>query len=128
MAEHVHARQPRPDRIEGFWWFAFANGGLVAAIFLPVHILVQGVLGPLGIVPVVDRHYDSFAAALANPLVKLYLFVIISLPLFHWAHRTRFLIIDLGLMAGQRPLKYLLYGLAVLGTLLTAYILVTVPL
>ena len=125
MAEHVHPR-PRPDRIEGFWWFAFANGGLVAAIFLPVHILVQGILGPLG-VPVVDQHYNTFAAALANPLVKLYLFVIISLPLFHWAHRTRFLLIDLGLMMGQRPLKYLLYALAVLGTLVTAYILITVP-
>ena len=124
MAEH--ARRPRPDRIEGFWWFAFANGGLVAAIFLPVHILVQGILGPLG-VPVVDQHYDSFAAALANPLVKLYLFLIIALPLFHWAHRMRFFLIDLGVTMGQRPLRYALYGLAILGTLLTAYILITVP-
>ena len=125
MAEH--ARRWRPDRIEGFWWFLFANGGLVAAIFLPVHILVQGILGPMGWAPVVDQHYDSFAAALANPLVKLYLFVIISLPLFHWAHRMRFLLIDLGLTVGQRPLKYALYGLAIVGTLLAAYILVTVP-
>jgi fumarate reductase subunit D len=126
VAEHAPARRWRPDRIEGFWWFAFANGGLVAAIFLPVHILVQGILGPLG-VPVVDQHYDSFAAVLANPIVKLYLFVIISLPLFHWAHRMRFLLIDLGLTMGQRALKYVLYGLAIVGTLLTAYILITVP-
>ena len=123
MAEHIR----RPDRIEGFWWFAFANGGLVAALFLPVHTLVQGILGPLGVVPVVDQHYDSFAAAVANPIVKLYLFVVISLPLFHWAHRMRFFLIDLGLSAGQRLLKYLLYGLAIVGTLLAAYILVTVP-
>jgi fumarate reductase subunit D len=105
----------------------FANGGLVAALFVPVHILVQGVLAPLGVVPAVDRHYDSFAAALGNPIVKLYLFVIISVPLFHVAHRLRFFLIDLGLTVAQRPVKYLLYALAVLGTLVTAYIVITVP-
>jgi fumarate reductase subunit D len=124
MREHV--RRWRPDRVEGFWWFMFANGGLVAAFFLPVHILVQGILGPLG-VPVVDQHYDSFAAALANPIVKLYLFVIISVPLFHVAHRLRFFLIDLGLTVWQRPIKYLLYALAVLGMLVTAYVVITVP-
>ena len=39
----------------------------------------------------------------------------------------RFLLIDLGLKVGQRALKYLFYGLAIVGTLLAAYILVTVP-
>jgi fumarate reductase subunit D len=124
---HEHTRRWRPDRVEGFWWFMFANGGLVAALFLPVHILVQGILGPLGVVPAVDQHYDSFAAAMANPIVKLYLFVIISLPFFHVAHRLRFFLIDLGLTVAQRPLKYLLYTLAVVATLLTAYVVVTVP-
>ena len=117
----------RPAYFHSFWWFVFANGGLVAGIFLPVHILIQGILGPLGVVPAVDQHYDTFAAAVANPIVKLYLFVIISLPLYHWAHRLRFFLIDLGVSWGRRFFEYLLYGLAVAGTLVTAFILVTVP-
>ena len=31
-------------------WFLFGQGGLVAALFLPVHVLVQGILAPLGLV------------------------------------------------------------------------------
>ena len=30
----------------------------------------------------------------SHPLVRLYCFVLISLPLFHWAHRFRFTLVD----------------------------------
>jgi fumarate reductase subunit D len=109
------------------WWGLFAVGGMTAAVLLPVHILIQGVLGPLGIVPAVSNTYETYAAAVANPLVKLYLFVLISLPLFHAAHRLRYLLHDLGLRAGRGALAAVMYGAAVLGTLVTAYVLLTVP-
>ena len=116
----------RPDRIEGFWWFAFANGGLVAAIFLPVHILVQGILGPLGIVPVVDRHYDTWVAVLGNPIVKLYLLVLIAVPFFHIAHRVRYLLTDFGVKAAKSlPAQVISYGGAVVVTLVTIWVLLT---
>ncbi len=121
MTEH------KPAMSHAFWWGMFAVGGMVAALLVPVHILVQGVLGPLGIVPAVDRQYETFAAALANPLVKLYLLVLISLPLFHWAHRFRFFLLDLGVRGGKGPLAVVMYGSAVGGTLITAYVLLTVP-
>ena len=83
-----------------FWWFMFANGGGLAALVLPVHILVQGILGPIGI-PVVDRHYDTWISILGNPIVKLYLLVLIALPFFHFAHRLRYLLVDLGVPAAK---------------------------
>ena len=63
----------KPALAHLFWWFMFSQGGLFAAVLLPVHIVVQGILGPLDIVPVVDRHYDTWISILGNPIVKLYL-------------------------------------------------------
>src|SRR5207237_70840 len=99
---------------------------LAAAILLPVHILVQGILGPLGIVPVADRHYDTWANLLGNPLVKLYLLVLIAFPFFHFAHRLRYLLVDLGVPAARGvPAQIVFYGGAVAVTLVTIYILLT---
>ncbi len=120
MSEH------KPAMSHAFWWGMFAVGGMVTAVFVPVHILVQGVLGPLG-VPVVSNRYQTFAAALANPLVKLYLLVLISLPLFHWAHRFRYSLIGLGMLWGKGFFAVLTYGSAIAATLITAYVLMTVP-
>jgi len=116
----------RVDMSHAVWWGLFAVGGMVAAILVPIHILIQGVLGPLGIVPAVSNRAGTLAAALANPLVRLYLFVLVSAPLFHAAHRIRFLLIDLGLHGGRTLVAVLCYGGAILGTCVAAYILVTV--
>jgi len=109
-----------------FWWFMFAQGGGVAALFIPVHVLVQGILGPLNIVPVVDRHYDTWFSILSNPIVKLYLLVLISLPFFHFAHRLRYLLVDFGVHAAKSvPAQVIFYGGAVAVTLVTIWVLLT---
>ena len=108
-------------------WGLFAVGGMTAAVLLPVHILLQGILGPLGIVPVVSNGYDTFAAALANPLVRLYFWVLISLPFFHAAHRLRYLIVDLGFQAARGAVAVVLYGVATAGALVAAVVLLTLP-
>ncbi|TMD95384.1 MAG: fumarate reductase subunit D [Chloroflexi bacterium] len=109
-----------------FWWFMFAQGGVIAALLIPVHVLVQGILGPLGIVPVVDRHYDTWVSVLGNPLVKLYLLVLIAFPFFHFAHRLRYLLVDFGVPAAKSvPAQVVFYGGAVVVTLVTVYILLT---
>jgi fumarate reductase subunit D len=116
----------KPALAHLFWWFMFSQGGLFAAVLLPVHIVVQGILGPLGIVPVVDRHYDTWISILGNPIVKLYLLVLISLPFFHFAHRLRYLLVDLGVPAAKTvPAQAGFYGAAVVVTLLTIYVLLT---
>jgi fumarate reductase subunit D len=106
-----------------YWWFLFAQGGVIAAILLPVHILFQGILGPLGIVNVVRPDDVSL---LANPIVKLYLLVLIAVPFFHFAHRLRYLLVDLGIPAARSvPAQVVFYGGAIAVTLLTIYVLLT---
>ena len=117
---------PRPALMHLFWWFMFSQGGVIAALLIPVHVLVQGILGPLGFVHVVDRHYDTWVNVLGNPLVKLYLLVLISFPFFHFAHRLRYLLVDFGIHAAKSvPAQALFYGGAVAVTLITIYILLT---
>jgi len=100
---------------EPFWWALFGAGGMVAALFLPATVLVTGIGVPVG--SVTEDHLRSL---LSNPLVRLYLFVLISLSLFHWAHRFRFTLVDLGLQAARGAVAWLCYGSAVLGTVLAA--------
>ncbi len=104
----------------------FAQGGVIAALLIPVHVLVQGILGPLGVVPVVDRHYDTWISILGNPIVKLYLLVLIAFPFFHFAHRLRYLLVDLGVPAARGvPAQVIFYGGAVLVSLFTVWLLLT---
>ena len=122
--EHVHSRKPSLTHL--FYWFMFANGGGLTALVLPVHILVQGILGPLGIVPVVDRHYDTWTRVLGNPLVKLYLLALIALAFFHFAHRIRYFLVDIGVPAAKTvPAQVVFYGGAVVVTLVTIWVLLT---
>ncbi len=120
----MHARKPAFTHL--IWWFLFANGGVIAAILLPVHVLIQGILGPLGIVPVVDRHYDTWVRILGNPIVKLYLLVLISLSFFLFAHRLRYFLVDLGVEAARTlPAQVIFYGGAILITAVTIWVLWT---
>jgi fumarate reductase subunit D len=120
------AEQVRPGRTalaHLFWWFLFAQGGVLAAVLLPVHILFQGILGPLGVVKVVA---PDNAAILGNPIVKLYLLVLIAVPFFHFAHRLRYLLVDFGVPAARSiPAQVVFYGGAILVTLVTIYVLLT---
>ena len=125
MSEETKVRK-RPALDHLFFWFMFANGGVVTALFVPVHVLVQGILGPLRIVPVADQHYDTWIQVLGNPLVKLYLLVLILFAFFHFAHRTRYLLMDLGVHAAKTlPAQAIFYGGAVVVTLVAAWILLT---
>ena len=78
-------------------WLPFAGGGLVAALIIPVLILITGVLMPLGIL---HLPYEKMAAVAHNPLGKLILFGTVALPAWHAAHRLRMTAHDLGLGDG----------------------------
>jgi fumarate reductase subunit D len=119
-------RIQKPALSHLLFWFLFSQGGVIAAILIPVHMLVQGILGPLGIVAVVDRHYDTWISILGNPLVKLYLLVLIAVPFYHFAHRLRYLVVDLGVPAAKSvPAQVIFYGGAVAVTLFTIWVLLT---
>ncbi|HKW73536.1 MAG TPA: fumarate reductase subunit FrdD [Candidatus Dormibacteraeota bacterium] len=116
----------RPALSHLFFWFMFAQGGVITALLLPVHVLLQGILGPLGLVTVADQHYDTWVEVLGNPLVKLYLLVLIMFAFFHFAHRIRYFLNDLGFHAARSvAAEVVFYGGAVVVTLITIWILLT---
>jgi fumarate reductase subunit D len=96
---------------EAFFWLLFSAGGVVAAVLIP-----------LGWLPAPS--YQHLMGLLHSPLVKLYLFVMCSLPLFHWAHRFRFTLYDGLQVKHLNELFFVLcYGGALLGTALAGYLL-----
>jgi fumarate reductase subunit D len=107
-------------------WLLFSAGGTVAAFLVPVHLFLTGLAFPLGWLQ--SPSHDSLLRLLEHPVVRLYLFVLITLPLFHWAHRFRYTLYD-GLQLKHLTvlIAVLCYGAAIAGTAVTAYLLWTIP-
>jgi fumarate reductase subunit D len=108
---------------EPIWWSLFSAGGVVAAFLVPVHIFLTGIAWPLGLLPGDFLEYSKMQMLFSHPAVRLYCFILISLPLFHWAHRFRFTLIDLGLKSFHTFVAVLCYGAAIAGTIAAAVIL-----
>ena len=113
-------------RLAPFLWLAFSAGGTVAAFLLPAHVLLFGLAIPLGWIE--GPSFDRLAGLVTHPLARLYLFVLVSLPLFHWAHRFRYTLYDgLQLKHLEILIATICYGAAIGGTLAAAWILVALP-
>lgn len=98
-------------------WLLFSAGGVVSAFLYPVTIFLTAVAVPAGWLS-----EESLFDLVRNPLIRLYLFVLISLPLFHWAHRFRYVLVDLGFRWLGRQ-EVLFYGTALVGTALAGWLL-----
>jgi fumarate reductase subunit D len=107
---------------EGFFWLLFSAGGVVAAVFLPVMLFLFGVAIPLGWIS--QPGFEHLLGLAKNPLARVFLFVVCSLPLFHWAHRFRFTLYD-GLQVKHlnEAIFVFCYGGALLGTLVSGYLM-----
>ena len=111
---------------EPFLWLLFSAGGVVSAMLMPVHVLLFALLFPLGLLDAPG--HATLLALLRHPITRLYLFVLCSLPLFHWAHRFRFTLYDgLQIKHLNELINVFCYGGATVGTLAAAYLLWTVP-
>src|SRR6266446_1457930 len=110
---------------EPFLWLLFSAGVVVAAMLLPIQLLLFGLAFPLGWLDAPG--FDRLLALVRHPVARVYLFVLCSLPLFHWAHRFRFTLYD-GLQVKHldEVIFVLCYGGAVLGTLLSGYLLLRI--
>lgn len=95
----------------------------MAALLVPVLILITGIAWPLGLLPDDALQFAKMQALLAHPLTRVFCFILISLPLFHWAHRFRFTLVDLGLKSIHTLIAALCYGAAIAGTTAAAVIL-----
>ena len=108
---------------EPIWWSLFSAGGMVAAMILPVLIIITGILVPFGLVDDDALNFERIYTALSQSyLIKLILFIVITLPRFHWAHRFRFTLVDVGLKSVSTLISILCYGGAIAGTIITAII------
>ena len=106
---------------EAFWWSLFSAGGMIAALLVPVHIVLNGIAEPLGWVSI-----DHMQALVSHPLTKLYLFVLLALPFFHCAHRFRHVLYDIGLRGSQTLIAVLCYGAAIVATVAAGAILLSI--
>ena len=108
--------------IEPLFWGLFSVGGVVAAFLIPVHLFLFGLAFPLGWLSAPS--YETLHSLLRLPLPRIYFFVLCSLPLFHWAHRFRYMLYDgLQMKHLNEVVTVFCYGAAALGTAVAGYLL-----
>jgi fumarate reductase subunit D len=106
-------------------WLLFSAGGVMAALLLPVLVLLFGLAFPLGLLQAPDHTY--LLGVLRHPLTRLVLFVLCALSLIHAAHRFRFTLYDgLQIKHLNELINPFCYGGAVIGSIVAAYLFWTV--
>jgi fumarate reductase subunit D len=97
-------------------WAPFFAGAGLSAVLMPVLIIILLVASYSGPESIDLR-------GLVNPwYVRLVLFALISLSLFHALHRIRYILVDLGLKEAKGVIGAVCYGLAGVGTLVALLI------
>lgn len=108
---------------EPIWWSLFAAGGVISALFIPILMLITGIVLPFTLTGEEPFIYERIHGAALHPIIRLLIFAIIAFPLFHFAHRFRFILSDIGLLKYRPLISVLCYGSAIIGTILTAIVL-----
>ena len=108
---------------ESLPWSLFGAGGFMVAFFFPIHILLFGILIPLGLIAAPT--HTGMLALVNHPLTRHYLFGFCALGLLHAAHRLRFTLSDmLRLKHLDTLLGVLAYGAALVGVAVTIDLLI----
>ncbi len=108
--------------VEPFLWTLFSAGGTLAALLIPVQLFLYGLAFPLGWLKAPG--YQSTLALVRLPGTRVYLFILCTLSLFHWAHRFRYTLYDgLQIKHLNELIDLFCYGGAVGGSAVAAYLL-----
>ena len=114
-------------RPEPMFWGLFSAGGFVAALLLPITVGILGIAFAAGWLPVEALSYERVVDLVSHPLAKLYLLALVSLPLFHWAHRFRYTVHhQFGVHGLKRLIAVACYGTAIAGAALAALVLLRI--
>lgn len=106
---------------EPFFWALFSSGGMLTALVFPALATVLLLAFPLGWVA---PPASELALRLGHPLMRLGLFALAFLGIFHWAHRFRFALYDgLQLYHLAALITVICYGGATAVTLAAAWLL-----
>lgn len=108
---------------KALFWSLFAAGGTLTAFVFPVLVLIV-LIAAHGNPPAV-MSFEQMQGLLANWFGKLVAFGTVALALWHAAHRLRTALHGLGLRA-DGAVATVGYGVALVGTLLTAYYLLQI--
>jgi fumarate reductase subunit D len=108
-------------RIEPLVWLTFSGGGVTAAMFLPVLVLLFAFAYPLGWVDAPG--HEHLRALVQHPLTILVLLGMFAVMLVHAAHRFRYTLYD-GLQLKHKLLvATLCYGGALAGVVMALVVL-----
>jgi fumarate reductase subunit D len=111
---------------EPIFWSLFGAGGMLAALIGPALVFVTGIAVPLGLIYAPDTmSYANMQAFAQNWIGKIFLFAVVSLFLWHAAHRIHILLHDFGIHA-VTAVRVLCYGGAFAGTVIAAYTLLMI--
>ena len=102
------------------FWGLFGGGGMLAALFGPMLVLITGLLVPLGLLlPADTMSYPKMLAFAQNIFGKGFIFAVIALFLWHALHRIFHSLHEIGLHTGFFA-KLVCYGIAMIGTVIAA--------
>ncbi len=105
------------------FWGLFGAGGMVAALVGPMLVFITGIAVPLGLLlPADTMSYTKMLAFAQNFIGKGFIFVVISLFMWHAAHRIFHSLHEFGVHAGI-GCKLLCYGSAFVSTVVSAVVL-----
>ena len=114
----VPRNRPRRSN-EPLAWALFSGGTFMSAMFLPIHVLLFGILLGFGVLAEDALTYDELSNLIKHPLTRIYLFFLISLSFFYASHKFIKLLSHAGLKRFLVLLSVVFYGGALLGTILT---------
>ncbi len=108
--------------LEPLLWMLFSAGGVLAALFIPVLLVLFGLAFPLGLLPAPGHQH--LLALMAHPLTRVVLFVLCMMALFHAAHRFRYTLYDgLQIKHLNEIITLICYGTAIVGSVAAGYLL-----
>jgi len=105
------------------FWGLFGAGGMLAALFGPMLVIITGLLVPMGLLlPADTMSYPKMLAFAQNFVGKGFIFAVIALFVWHALHRIYHSLHEIGIHAGLMA-KLICYGIALIVTLIAAVLL-----
>lgn len=108
------------------FWLLFGAGGMLSALVGAMLVFLTGIAGPLGIgLPADAMEYPRMLAFAQHWLGKAFIFAVVSLFLWHAAHRIYHTLHDFGVHTGL--VAWLCcYGVAAAGTVAAGVSLIAI--
>ena len=107
------------------FWLLFGAGGMLSATLGAMLVFITGIAIPMGVLGADSLSYDNMLAFHRHWTGKAFTFAVISLFLWHGAHRIFHSLHDLGIKARTTSV-IACYGLALLGSVAAGLALLSI--